>query len=424
MEKLLRRNLYDTATSALDAFPLLVIQGARQVGKSTFAAQLVANRPHRMFTLDDDDVRTILAEDARAFLEQYPDETVVLDEVQREPKAILAVKAAVDRLRRPGRFILTGSSDLLHMPGSPDSLVGRSINVTLCGLSQGELAGQVEDFAHWIRGDSFKPAEVHSSWARQQYVQAILRGGYPELRTMTDHHRDMWLDTYVLGLLQRDAQDIRHLSPNRLESVLRLLAANQSGELVKSRVANQAGVSESSMTNYLDTLKNLFLVSEVHPWTANLTRREIGRPKAWVTDSAVAAWLSALTEQQLAPVLANPAIGGLMEGFVASELAKQLSWSAERARLFHYRDKTGTEVDLVIEYADGRVVLVEVKTTASHPASAFTSLRYFAERLGDRLIAGIVLGTGSEGMTLGSRLHYLPISSVWEHPPRGQGITD
>lgn len=411
---LVERNVSSFAQEVIDTFPAAVIQGARQVGKSTLAGQLAATRNARIVTLDDEATLAAAIEDPLGFVGQHPDGMLVIDEIQRHPELTLAIKASIDRDRRSGRFLLTGSSDLLRTRRATDSLAGRAATIPLRPFSQGELAGRRDDFAHRFRA-GIPYTEVRSEVTRADYARMIVAGGYPTAHDLVARMRNVWFDGYVDRLIHRDARELVNLTdPSRLMSLLRLLAANQAGELVKARFAQDAGIPATSINPYLDTIEALFLIDLLRPWTPNLTKRETGKPKASVVDSGLAARLSRITEQQLTPVDgASQHLGALMEGFVVGELRKQQGWSAEEYELFHYRTRDGLEVDVILEFADGQVLGIEVKSGATFRAEHFTGLRTLRDRLGDRFAGGIVLGTGNTGYRFADRLYGLPVSSLW-----------
>ncbi|MDO5697069.1 MAG: ATP-binding protein [Dermatophilus congolensis] len=414
MSTLVRRSASAFAEQALGAFPILTIQGARQVGKSTFASMLVQGRPARLLTLDDPATADAARLDPVDFVDQAPEATLVIDELQRVPSLLLALKASVDRDRRSGRFIITGSSDLLRLERTPDSLAGRAVTIDLRGFSRGELIGRHEDFVTRLL-EAQDPAAFSSSWRRADVAAAIAAGGYPEATRLQGKLRRVWLDSYVTRLLQRDATEVGRVSdPARLRSMLRLIAANQAGELVKARLAEAAQLAATTVTSYLDVLQTLYLVDLIPPWTANLTRREIGRPKAVVSDSAVALRLGGSTEAQISQVVGGDHLGGLLEGFVAAELLKQRTWSDTEFELFHFRDRNGPEVDLVIELQSGGVIGVEVKASGTFRADHCAGLRFLKDRLGERFLAGVVLGTAPQAVRFGPRIWGLPVSALWE----------
>ncbi|MFT4259652.1 ATP-binding protein [Microbacterium sp.] len=412
MAALLPRHSASFAQEALRTFPAIVIQGARQVGKSTFAEQIVAAGA-RLITLDDATTRAVASESPEALIEQASDATLVIDELQRAPELLLAIKASIDRDRRPGRFVLTGSSNLLRLSRTPDSLAGRAITVGLRGFSQGEWASTPEDFVAKLV-DGVDAGRVESGVDRAGYIERIARGGYPEAGRLTGRMRASWFDSYVERLLERDVADIApRVDPGRIAVVLRLLAASQAGELVKARVARDADVPETSVSAYIDLLETMYLVERLRPWTPNLTSREAGKPKMIVNDPGLALRVGRISEQQLS-ALGSPHLGAAVEGFVVSELFKQRGWSREEYDLFHFRDRTGIEVDIIVELRDGSVIALEVKSGSTLKQEHFRGLKFLRDKLGDRFLGGYVLNTASTGTRFGDRLAALPISALWE----------
>lgn len=413
---LLERHLLGFGRDAVAGFPVTVIEGARKVGKSTFASQLISDRSAVQVTLDDPSTLQAARDDPTAFVEQART-TLVIDEVQRHPELLVAIKASVDRDRRPGRFVLTGSSNLLRLERTPDSLAGRAVTLRLRGLSQGEMLGVHDDFVHSLETDD--PMTATSTWHRKDYAEVIGVGGYPEMRALAPRLRRAWLDSYVERIVQRDIHDVRGpTSPERLRSVLRLIAANQSGELVKARVAQQAGIPPTSIDVYLDLLETVFLLERIPSFTPNLTRREIGRSKAIVADGGLATRLVGVTAEQMSVLTGSDHLGPFLEGFVVGELSKQQTWSAVDYELRHYRDRDGMEVDLVLERRDGGVYGVEVKASSTFKSEHFRGLKFMRDKLGDRFLGGYVLGTASDPIAFGRKLWGLPVSALWRGSAR------
>lgn len=392
----------------------------RRSGKSTVGWSAKPPRKRRRINHErlasSNDPTTLRAarEDPQAFIEQLPDELLLIDEVQRAPELILPIKASVDRHRRAGRFLLTGSSDLLRLDRVPDSLAGRAVSVPLRGLSQGEIRGRRDDFIDWYVNNDQNPWSITSPTTREAYVQLLEEGGYPEAFRLPLRARRSWFDAYVQRITQRDTSDLdKALDPARLQAVLRLIAANQSGGLVKARVARDADLPETTLTRYLDALETLFLVDSVRPWTPNLTSREVGRRKVTILDSGLAMRLARVAGQSLLPLVGSNYLGLLLEGLVVSELSKQRTWSEEDFEIYHYRDRRGNEADVIIELDDGRILGIEVKAARDARPDHFAGLTRLAEKLGDRFLGGIVLNTGERGASFGERLWSLPISSLW-----------
>ena len=399
MEELLDRGVLGRAREYLGFSPVLVVQGARQTGKSTLA-RMLAPDGSRSLTLDDSGALDAAREDPRGFVEQAGDGLLVIDEVQRLPELTLAVKAAVDRDRRPGRFILTGSSDVARIRGDKDSLAGRALSVRLHPLSQAELRGSLGRGAFvdrlLERIDDPAGLAVAVPPSRVDVVELLLRGGYPSIREAGTRLRTAWLSDYVERLLGVDAREGGgRLDPLRLAAVLRLIAANQSG--------------------YLDALDRLYLTEDLHPWAVNLTAREIGRRKVRVGDSGLAAWLCGASVGLLKDVVRGGKVfGALLEGFVVGELSAQAGWAEVDYRLYHYRDRRGLEVDVIIELGDGRVIAVEVKSAAGLTGRHFAGLTDLKRKLGDRLAAGVVLAPVDEPMRYAEGLWGLPLNTLWE----------
>jgi predicted AAA+ superfamily ATPase len=309
---------------------------------------------------------------------------------------------------------LTGSSNLLEVAALPDSLAGRAVSLPMAGFSQGELAGRRDDFASAARRLGQGWPEGDRPWPRDQYPAALARGGFPEAQPLSPHLRDLWIESYVERLIRKDARTLRgRLEPGRTLALLRALAANQAGELVKARLARAAAIPETSVTVYLDALAAVYLTLAVPPWGANLTKRAVGRAKCVVADSAIALGLNRMSEDHLLGVQGNRSFGALLEGFVVGELVKQAAWSVERPRIFHFRDANGLEVDIVLELRDGQVVLIEVKASSTYRSEHFAPIKKLADRLGERMLAGIVLTTADHSQRFGDKLWGLPISSLW-----------
>lgn len=414
MAALIQRHLEGVVRELLAHFPGVVIEGSRQVGKSTLAS-LVVGDDAVIANLDHESVRDAAAADPAGFVAQAGDGTLVIDEVQRLPEITLAVKAAIDADRRPGRFVLTGSSSLLRVRGTADSLAGRAARVEMFGFSQGEAAQVRDDFAARAIADPASAAQARSSMVRVAYAEMLGRGSYPEVREMPDRIRARWIDSYVQSIVGRDLAELRRsVEPARAEAILRAMAGRQSAELVKAKLAEETSVPPRTITGYLDLLHDVGLIASIPPWTPNIAKREVGRPKTFVVDSAVAMRLARVTPGQLSSLAYGEVFGAALEAFVAAELLRQRGWSDQSFDVFHYRERNGDEVDIVLEFEDGRVIAIEVKASSSYSAKQFRTLARLRDRLGDRFVAGFVLGTASKGYRYADRLYGAPVSVLWE----------
>lgn len=414
MDARIDRHVKPRVLEALDDTRIVVIQGARQVGKTTLIGEIVEERGGRLESFDDPLTAAAAADDPVGFLNRDPDRLLAIDEVQRVPGLILALKYVVDRDNRPGRFLLTGSANLLQLPAIEDSLAGRTESIELHGFSQGELTGHTERFIdRLLTGERF--AEHRSDLHRHDYLERAIAGGYPEaLNRPAGRRRNQWLDNYVDSIVRRDAQDISNLQRvAELPQILRVLAARNSGELNMADVARETEIPVRTLAPYLELLQTLYLIQRIPAWSTNLSKRVVSRPKVSLLDTGLAARLINVSAAGASPE-GNPNVaGGILEGFVAGEIHRQLAWSEELARLGHFRDQIAGEVDLILETPDGRVAGIEVKATSAPTRKDVKGLAYLRDKLGKRFIAGLVLHTGTTGAPFGDRIAAVPIDVLW-----------
>jgi predicted AAA+ superfamily ATPase len=297
---------------------------------------------------------------------------------------VLAVKAAVDRDRRRGQFILTGSTNFLTVPTISESLAGRADFVTLWPLSQGELHGGTDGFVdRAFAGPEALLAHRGAAIGRDEYLERLCLGGMPDLLTITERGRRRWFQNYVATVLSREVEtagDIRR--SDAMSAMVRYFAATTASELVLSTAAERLGIARATTAEYLPWLQTVFLIHQLPAWSRNLTAKVVKRPKIHMVDTGVAANLLGRRPEALRHPT-EPATGPLFETFVVNEIAKQLTWCDTFARLFHFRDRDGTEVDAVAEADDGRVVAVDsasgglprVEQTAGRGRSRWRALR-------------------------------------------------
>ena len=405
--------------AALADTPVVFLAGPRQAGKSTLA-QWIASGPHpaRYLTLDDATILSAATQDPTGFLAGL-EGPVVLDEVQRAPALYLALKAAVDRDRTPGRFLLTGSAKALMLPQLAEALVGRMEVLTLWPFAQCELAGAPTETVG-LRGD-FVDALFGDEWPgtaagtdRQDLLGRIVVGGYPEaVDRKAAARRRAWFGSYVTTILQRDIRDLARIEGLAdLSRLLALMAARSTGLLNYAELSRSSALPQTTLKRYLALLEATYLVQTLPAWSGNLGRRLVKSPKLLFVDTGLMAHLLGLSsEADLRQD--SPAVGPLVENFVAVELLKQLDWSRTQPRLYHFRSHAGQEVDLVLEDARGRLVGIEVKASSEASADDFRGLRALAEQVGPHFQRGVVLYAGRETVPFGERLRAYPISSLW-----------
>lgn len=407
------RNLASEIVVACKDTPVIFINGARQTGKTTLARQIrLPGGPLQYLTLDDDSVLAAARSSPEGFIAGL-EGPVILDEVQRAPHLFLAIKAAVDRARRPGRFILTGSADVLLLPHVADSLAGRMEIFTLWPLSQGELTGHREGFldALFSKNALRRPPRRQT---QQELIDRLTRGGFPVVqRRKTEGRRRAWFNAYLTTILQRDIRDLSNIDDlTALPRLLTLLASRASSLLNFAELSRTMAIPQSTLKRYFVLLETTFLVTLVHPWSANLGKRLVKAPKLYLSDTGLITALLALNRMQL--FNNRSLLGPLLENFVVLELRKQAGWSKTKPHLLHFRTHTGDEVDVVLEAPSGELVGIEVKSAASVNAADFKGLRSLAELAGPRFRRGIVLYTGTEIVPFAKQLHAIPIQALWQ----------
>jgi hypothetical protein len=400
-------------TEALADTPVVLIHGPRQAGKTTLARMVGERTGYVYFSFDDDVTASAARADPVGFVADLPEHTV-LDEVQRVPQLFTALKSAVDRRRTPGRFLLTGSTNVLLVPGLADSLAGRLQIVRLHPLSQAELAERPPRFLATLFGDAFKT----QGWPRlgKELAGRIVAGGYPAaLARASSGRRAAWYRDYVETLVQRDARDLARISA--LDALPRLLAlaAGQTARLLNvSDLAGPFQLSRPTIRDYVTLLERLFLLDMLLPWHSNRLSRLIKTPKVHMGDSGLACALLGLDSAALAAD--RNILGQILETFVFQELRRQASWEEAPVSFFHFRNKDGTEVDIVLERGAREIAGVEVKAGATVAAADFRGLRKLREAVGSRFTTGVVLYDGEMSAPFGEGLYAVPIRALWETP--------
>ncbi len=410
---MIERRLTEKVRQSLRDTPVVLVHGARQTGKSTLVQALAGDRKVASYlTLDDAATLTAATDDTQGFV-AAPKGLVVIDEVQKAPQLFPAIKREVDRRRRPGRFLLTGSANILLVPTVSESLAGRIEILTLWPFSQGEIEGVRETFVDAL----FAKATPQGPAAPQEAAQVmdrVLRGGYPEIcTTRGTSRRGDWFRSYVSTILQRDVRDVANIERlTELPRLLKLLAARAGSPLNFADVARDLAVPQTTLKRYFALLEMTFFVRTLPAWSSNLGKRLVKAPKLYLNDSGLLTHLLGTSKQRLGrdPKQRGP----LVENFVVMELCKQATWSRTRPELFHFRTQAGREVDAVLEDSTGRIVGIEIKAGATLSSDDLKGLRELADLAGERFHRGVVLYLGEDTIPFGPRLHALPIGALWE----------
>lgn len=405
----IQRHVQSKISTALQDTRVVLLVGPRQAGKTTLA-RLHAHSDRPYLTLDDPATLSAARADPTGFVRGL--KQAVIDEVQRAPELLLAIKESVDNDQRPGRFLLTGSTNLMAMPLVADSLAGRMEVITLLPFAQAELMGTPGDLLERLFNGEGLPAVTHAATG-DDLMERVLKGGYPEaLRRNSASRRQAWLHDYVALILDRDVRDIASIDQlDRMPRLLDVLAAH-AGQLVNhSSYGAALGLSVPTAQKYAGILERLFLTRSVPPWSSNAVSRLTKTPKLHFLDTGL---LAALRDNTLTQLQKDRTIyGPLLENFVVSEVFKLSSWGDRRLRISHFRTKEQDEVDLVLEDRRGRIIGIEVKASATVRPHDLRGLRQLQAAAGDNFVQGLVLHDHDRITPFGERLHAAPVSLLW-----------
>lgn len=401
------RKIRQYLLDALQDSPVVLVNGARQTGKSTLIQDL--DREATYYTFDDPAVLAAVLADPFGFINGLKG-AVCLDEVQRAPGVFLAIKAAVDRDRTPGRFLLTGSANVLLLPQIADSLAGRMEVLNLWSLAQSEIERQPLSMIDRLFSGQL-PDKCR--FERENFITRLSRGGYPEvLSRSSERRREAWFESYLHTLLLRDVRDLAQIEGlTEMPRLMQLLGTRSGGLLNVAELSRTAGIPQTTLKRYLTLLETLFLVRMVPAWSSNLGKRLQKSPKLFVTDYGLMAHLQGLSEAGMLAGLGLP--GALVEGFVHAELVKHQGWSDLRTQLMHYRTTTGVEVDFVLENRRGDLVGVEVKAAATISSKDFNGLRHLRETTPHQFKRGVVFYTGEQVVPFDEQLVAVPLGLFW-----------
>lgn len=402
---LIERHLSAPIREALADTPAVLVNGPRQSGKTTLVRQFAEGFSY--FTLDDPSLLQVAQQDPVGFVRTM--DRAVIDEIQRAPQLMLALKMSIDQDRRPGRFLLTGSANILAMPQIADSLAGRMETHTLLALSQAEIQSRANNFLQRAQAQDW--AALPPSPANA-LMEQVLAGGYPEMRARaTVARRQTWARSYIAHLVERDVQDIARIDELAQVPKLLTLLAMQCAQLLNyTQVGAQLGLNTKTAERYIGILERLFLVERLPAWGRNELNRLIKTPKLHFLDAGLQATLARITPELL--VTQRERWGATLETWVYGELRKALALSHEPWYLSHYRDKDQVEVDFVLETPLRQIIGIEVKAAATVLSQDFKGLRKLQAQTGSDFITGIVLYDGIHALPFGNGLWAIPLSSL------------
>ena len=406
---LLPRRIEPRIAEALLDTPVVLLAGPRQAGKTTLVRHIAAQQGLRYLTLDDGLTLLSAREDPVGMVRSL--DRAVIDEIQRAPQLLLAIKKSVDEDRRPGRFLLTGSANLMALPTVADSLAGRMETLSLLPLSQSEMALRQ---ANWIdQAFAGRILQASTPAVGEALVERVLRGGYPEaVARPAGRRRTTWARQYIDALIERDVRDIAHIDKlDQLPRFLRALAHTAGQMCNYTQLGAQVGLDGKTALRYCGVFEQMYLLQRIDVWARNRLSRVVKTAKLQFLDAGLLASLLDLTAQEVAQDRTR--FGNVLETFVFGELLKHGTTAQDDYRLMYYRDADKFEVDVVIENAAGQLVGVEVKAAATVKASDLRGLKKWAALAGPQFRLGVVLYDGTETLPLGDGLWAAPLSSLW-----------
>ena len=385
-----------------------LIAGPRQSGKTTLATE-IANKDRPFLTLDDATQLNFAKTDPVGFLRDV--DRAVIDEVQRAPELLLAIKTEVDKDKRPGRFLSTSSANLMTLPRVSESLAGRMEVIQLLPLSQAEIRrgnGRFLDDAF-----SGKTPISGEPALGKDLVELVLTGGYPEVLERTQwSRRQSWHLNYVTAIIQRGMRDIASVEQHAVMPKLLRVLAEYAGQLVNySAIGSALSMNHVTTRKYMRVFESLYMTDSLQPWFTNKLKRLIKSPKLHFLDSGLLSTLKGISPVQIEKDRTK--FGAILEAFVFGEIKKIASWSDQHYFFSHFRNKDGNKVDLVIENLRGEVLGIEVKASATVTSKDFSGLRKLASACGENFVQGIVLYDHDQAVPFGENLCAAPLASLW-----------
>lgn len=408
---MIERRVRPLVVEALGDTRVVMVMGARQVGKSTLCEAIaVEDHPAVMVSLDEQAAREAALADPRGFLSGF-DGPVFIDEIQRAPDLILAIKQVVDRHKKSGQFLLTGSANILSSRKVQEALTGRIEIARLWPFAQAEVEATGGNFVDSLFAGS-PPRIEGAPIGRRAFAARVAAGGYPEARLREGRRRDRWFANYLTTTLERDLRAVADLQKeHEMPRLLSVLAARSSNLLRYANVADAMDLDEKTVKSYVRLLEAIFLVQVVPAWRPSFLQRSLHAPKVYVADSGLLAHLLGADERRITDD--DRVTGIALETFVAMEVMKHASWSDTDPRIYHFRDRRGAEVDLVLEDRSGRVAAIEVKAKASLGKEDTKGLVKLRDAVGERFAVGVVIHAGEQTLPLGDRLWAIPVSGLW-----------
>ena len=408
---LYKRFIENQITIALQDTPIVLVIGARRCGKTTLV-QSLGGGGRKYITLDDERIAQHAKDDPQGFIRDL--DRVTIDEIQRVPELILAIKMSVDQDRSYGRFLLTGSANVLMLPQVIDSLAGRIEIIRLFPLSQSEILGITPTFLDSLFSNNLNDRTANTPLIGSDLIQMVLTGGYPEVKLRDNQDRQRaWMENYINLISTRDLKDIANIANiAKLPTFLNFIA-NYSAKIINySAFASSIDVSYKTSQHYLSMLELVFFTTVIRPWFTNNLKRLVKTPKLYILDSGILTTLLGLNLNSIQQD--RNKFGAILETFVLSEILKLISVSNTKITPYHFSQHQKCEVDIVLQSNDGMIVGIEVKSNVSAKPADFKGLKILKDVCKDRFSYGIVLCDRTDVVSCGEKLAMVPLSYLWK----------
>lgn len=410
MKRIITRWQESSLHNALEVRRVVLLVGPRQCGKTTLA-KTIMSKGIEYLTLDDASIRTIAENDPKGFVQKRRANTMIIDEIQRVPSLLPAIKQAVDENTSPGQYILTGSANIQALPSTQDSLAGRVSKVRLRTFSRGELSGSKPDFLSHAFEQNFS-LEYHS-YSKDEVLKMAFEGGFPEAISLSANQRKLWHRDYIEALLERDLRDVAKIQRyDAMRDLIKVVAAWSSKFMDISAISSQLSVKNPTVLTYLNALESLYVIEKLYPWTKTDYARVGKQNKLFMSDSGL---MASILSWNLEQVRLDPdKLGKLMETFIFNEIASQVDTQKGLYEMYHYRDREQREIDFIIEREDHALLGIEVKASSSIQSKDFKHLSWFQENIAkDTPFVGIVIYTGEQPLLFGKNLWAIPVGMLW-----------
>jgi uncharacterized protein len=410
------RSCTQNVLEALQQMPVVFVNGPRQSGKSTLVQKLSKSSwPATYITFDEPSQLGAAQANPEIFLRTY-DDALIIDEVQMVPDLFRVLKLIVDELRLKnkkaanGHYLLTGSANIMALPGLADALVGRMSVITLYPLSAVEIAKSKGAFLNTLFASSFRTGKQQGD---NDLIETIRRATFPEVTDQEEKSRSKWFESYIMTILQRDVRQIADIEKlGILPNLLRILASRAGGLINEADIARSIGLNAVTTKNYRLLLQMIFLTIDVKPWFRNIGKRLVKSSKGYIIDTSLLCHLQQIDLKKIAARDAHM-FGHVLENFVATELLKQLTCYEHQVNLLHFRTSDNKEVDFVLQKSDGMLAGIEVKAKDKVNSDDFKGLRALQEQAGKDFACGVVLYRGTSTIPYGDRFWAIPVSALW-----------